>query len=400
MQQMESIKKTYNDVTIVPCTMSSITSRSQCEPTYDGKLPIFTAPMSTIINEKNEELFRSVGINTIMPRNIGVDVNDTQSRKSKLCDMLIKQHKDKFGYWIAVSWKEFKDIFVKDDWHIQDWLVDGTYRICIDLANGHMFALYEDINMAKDIAKAKGYTLVIMTGNIANPETYRWIAQNSNVDYIRIGIGSGNNCITSSNTGVHYPMASLIEECRLIYKSLLDTGDFTNLPYIVADGGIRNYADVIKALGLGANYVMIGSIFTGLLESAADITGAARIGGIVFNCSPDKLSLDNGIEINCWNINASEEDKRKAINWYRLEKESYGMSTKKAQELFGGNANKTSEGCYKKLEVKYTINQWVDNMKSYLRSAMSYVGIRTIADFIGNVHFVCNSPNAINVVNK
>jgi GMP reductase len=395
-------KYTYNDLTIVPAIISDINSRSECNPMYDtvygDRLPIFTAPMSTIINEENELLFEKYGINTIYPRNVGVNINDKSKRNGKLADLLIAQLTKKTNAWIALSLQEFKDIFVDDKYRIHKFMVNGTYRICIDIANGHMWDIYKQINQAKHTAKNKGYTLVIMAGNIANPQTYKWIAQNSNVDYIRVGIGSGSNCVTSSNTGVHYPMASLINYCAYERANLLESGDFNNLPFIVADGGIRNYSDVVKAIGLGADYVMIGGLFTSLLESAADITGKT-FDGHIFNIGPNELCV-NGKEINCWNINTEEADKREAINRYILSKESYGMSTKKAQELLGGNANKTSEGCYKTVAVKYTLKQWTDNLVSYLKSAMSYTGSRDLNEFKTNAQFVVNTPNAINAVNK
>lgn len=40
----------YNDVTIIPEEISHITHRSECDPTDEnGRLPIFTAPMSSIL---------------------------------------------------------------------------------------------------------------------------------------------------------------------------------------------------------------------------------------------------------------------------------------------------------------------------------------------------------------
>ena len=80
-----------------------------------------------------------------------------------------------------------------------------------------------------------------------------------------------HNCITTSNVSIHYPQASLIDECYNIKKQLLlETEDI--LPKIIADGGIRNYDHVIKALALGADYVMIGSLFAQCIESAGEKT--------------------------------------------------------------------------------------------------------------------------------
>ena len=64
-----------------------------------------------------------------------------------------------------------------------------------------------------------------------------------------------SGCLTSTNTGIHYPMASLIS----------DISDIRPKNYkckVVADGGIGTYSEVIKCLALGADYVMAGGIFT------------------------------------------------------------------------------------------------------------------------------------------
>jgi hypothetical protein len=60
----------------------------------------------------------------------------------------------------------------------------------------------------------------------------------------------------------------------------------------------------------------------------------------------------------------------------------YGMSTKYAQVETHSNAKlKTSEGIIKTQKVEYSLNQWVENEISYLRSAMSYTNSRTLADY-------------------
>ena len=70
-----------------------------------------------------------------------------------------------------------------------------------------------------------------------------------------------HNCTTSANASIHYPMASLIYECNRIKQ------DNAYDCKIVADGGFKNFADIIKALALGADYVMLGGILNKCLES-------------------------------------------------------------------------------------------------------------------------------------
>lgn len=405
----------YNDLTIIPSEISEISSRSECDPFVNGNLPIFASPMSTITNEKNISIWKQNHITPIVPRNI-----DFNYRVKSIFN----------GEWVALSLSEFKQLFIEQsDFTVNDYDNPSkyTYRICVDLANGHMKSLYETINQAKELSRANGYNLIIMTGNIANPETYEWICRNAEVDYIRLSIGSGANCITATQSSIYYPIATLIDECYKIkckilstskdqhdcfgittpYHSEIDVADnfncikYKSKPYIVADGGVRGYADVIKALGLGADYVMIGSVFTKLFESA----GPLEINKFVtdFDNKTGIVTLDyDDTPINIWDINTSEETKRNIINDFGpFFKESYGMSTKKAQRLINPNAKtKTSEGCYKTVEVKETIYQWTDNMISYLKSAMSYTNKRVLSQFIGKVDMIVNSNSSIMSVNK
>lgn len=139
-----------------------------------------------------------------------------------------------------------------------------------------------------------------------------------------------HNCLTSTQTGVHYPMASLINDIYTIKKNI--GGECK----IVADGGIRCYSDIIKALALGADYVMSGFLFS----KAA--TGDEVVGSEI---------------------------------------EYYGMSTKRAQKEMGNTVLKTSEGKFLSLTKEYTLSGWVENFDSYLRSAMSYCDSRTLDEF-------------------
>ena len=265
----------YNDITVVPAVISDISSRSECNPTYpDGYLPIFASCMSTVVDLHNVHEFIENKITPIIPRNI--DIKDRMTAAIN-------------GHWIAMSLKEFEKYFINDAKKREENGYQPYYHICVDIANGHMKSLYELCVKAKEASLPYNYQLVIMTGNIANPETYRWICENATyectdaeghkqikcaIDYIRLSVGTGAQCVTSSNTSIHYPVASLIQGCKEIKQDIINILPRYKyykyrLPKLVADGGIRNYFDVIKALALGADYVMVGSLFAGMYESAA-----------------------------------------------------------------------------------------------------------------------------------
>lgn len=389
---LNTIGYSYNDLTIVPSVASEISSRSECDPTYEGnKLPIFASCMSTVVSTSNYELFEKNGITPIIPRNVPIDV-----RKATM----------ETETWTALSMSEFKDIFIDNYKTLTN---NKHYHICIDIANGHMKSLWSLCILGKE--HAHNYKLTIMTGNIANPETYKQIVsltyynQESKtwlpaIDYVRVGIGGGLGCTTSSNTSIHYPQATLINECYKIKASCAsetirmdayhDEQRYVELPKIVADGGIRNYSDVIKALALGADYVMVGGLFAAMYESAAPL---------MIKAVGDEWVGERLVEVDYKYEN--EEKKRLDIKNRQLWKEFYGMSTKKAQKLIDSNkTTKTAEGRHTYERVKYTINQWTENMIDYIKSAMSYCDCRTLDDFIGKVDLIVNSPGEISAVNK
>jgi len=351
---IEKMLYSLNDVAIMPASSSSIEHRCECNPYMpDGMLPLFTAPMSTVVDLTNYKKYIKNKINPILPR--------TENIQTRL---------QKMNYvWCAFSLDEFKLYFL-------DTYANGkSMHVLIDIANGGMVKL---LNYIKSAKKKYGSKIVIMAGNVANPETYVNLSL-AGADYVRLSVGAGNACTTSPNTGVHYAMASLIDKCRQYYDEYLCRS--TTLAFIVADGGMKGYGDIIKALALGAHFVMCGSLFNKMLESAA-YTSMNDYGFI--------SKIDQ----------YSQEALDKFKEGYKFEKEFYGMSTKKAQKEMGHEILKTSEGLITYRMVEYTMEGWADNFISYLRSAMSYTNSIDLTNFCGKVTLNVISNNAYSAINK
>jgi IMP dehydrogenase len=168
-------------------------------------------------------------------------------------------------------------------------------------------------------------------------------------------------------------MASLIKECYEIKKK---RGYKTN---IVADGGFRNYDDIIKALALGADYVMLGGALNKCIES----------------CSPTYLNkwipLNENTTYYIWN----------SFPYLRkyMYKKFRGMSTKEVQKKWGKDKLITSEGISKYNKVEYSLNKWIENLQDYLKSAMSYTNSRTLEEF-KETEYVFITENALKRFNK
>ena len=350
----------FDDVLIEPEFLSPVRSRKEVSILDErGMLPLFTAPMDTVIGEENIELFNQKGIYGILPRKINYTKEDVSND---------------FRKWIAYGIGDFEKLFVDEKIQIP---VGERYYALIDIANGHMSYLRNLVIKAKE---NYGSTLQIMVGNCANPSTFLAMSQ-AGVDYVRMGIGNGAGCLTTVQTGVGYPMASLIHEtCKIQMEGEIQTR-------IVADGGFKKYADIIKALALGADYVMLGSIFNKSLESCGETYEG--------NKKYDSWT-EPGEKVDQY----SKETLTQFLSGKKFYKKFRGMSTKEVQKSLGKEILNTSEGISKMQPVEYTLGGWKENFEDYLKSAMSYTGCFNLGEFTGKVNFNQISKNSLERFNK
>ena len=135
----------------------------------------------------------------------------------------------------------------------------GCNIILIDVAHGHHSNM--EIALKELKANLEEYTDVI-AGNIATAEAaddlIAWGA-----DGLRVGIGGGSLCTTRVKTGFGVPNVTSIEE-------VVKVADQWDVP-IMADGGIKSSGDIAKALAVGADCVMVGSLLAGTKESPGAI---------------------------------------------------------------------------------------------------------------------------------
>jgi GMP reductase len=378
---LTNVRYGYNDVMIQPCGVSNIEHRSHCNP-FIGKvsypteeydmLPIFAAPMSTVVDLDNYDTFYKNHIYAIIPRNI-----EWETRKKHI----------KCGDWVAVSLKEFEE-YICNPTHFEEVQKPYTLRILIDVANGNMSKILELSKKAKEFY---GEHIVLMAGNIANVDTYYEYCE-CGIDYCRVSIGTGCGCITASNTSIGDGIVSLIDDIYAIKRLREIRNKFCTK--IIADGGVRNFSDVIKALSLGADYVMIGGLLSSCIESAGDIYEKDLVGRHI-KIDKSSIKRENG---NFVSYDGPYGDK---VTHYFMYKEFYGMASKYGQIAINGEKTKTSEGIKKEILITTDLPTWTDNMCAYLRSAMSYCGIKDVKDFNPqNVTVQVISNNVKDSINK
>ena len=145
--------------------------------------------------------------------------------------------------------------------HVDKLIKAGVSMLLIDTANGHSKVAIDAVARLKNLVEDSVH---IMAGNVATVEGY--IALDSaGADSIRVGIGGGSMCTTRIVSGHGIPTLSSIINVR-------EAKDKFGLnAAIVADGGIRNTGDMVKAFAAGADSVMLGSMLAGTDESPGSL---------------------------------------------------------------------------------------------------------------------------------
>jgi GMP reductase len=347
-----------DDIVLMGAEESSVNNRSECDTHtkfYKVSLPLMASPMDTVVSKENYTKYLSNGIVPCIPRGL---------------DFSLTPNSERNYYFKAFGLKEIEDQL--EDYIQNNYLIEGGYvkyedysafyqypNVLIDIANGHMKKL---IPLIKEI-KERWPKITLMVGNVANPETFVNLGM-AGADYVRCSVGTGAGCTTAANVSINYPVGSLISECYDLRKQ------YDLKTKIVADGGMRNFSDIIKALALGADFVMIGSIFNKSIESAG------------FNY--------------LWKIRINNKTAQILWRWgFPIKKKYRGMSTKSVQRSWGKTQLVTAEGITKYQKIEYTLEQWTQNFNDYLRSAMSYCNAKTLDDFIGKAKYIFITNNAL-----
>ncbi|MEK6451301.1 MULTISPECIES: IMP dehydrogenase [Myroides] len=133
----------------------------------------------------------------------------------------------------------------------------GVDALIIDTAHGHSQGVVGVLKAVKNAFPE----IDVVVGNIATPEAALFLVENG-ADAVKVGIGPGSICTTRVVAGVGFPQFSAIMEVAAALKG-------TGIP-VIGDGGLRYTGDIPKAIGAGADCVMLGSMLAGTKESPGE----------------------------------------------------------------------------------------------------------------------------------
>ncbi len=133
----------------------------------------------------------------------------------------------------------------------------GADFLVLDSAHGHS----ENILKSARELRAAFPEVQLVGGNIATYEGAKALIE-AGVDTVKVGIGPGSICTTRVVAGVGVPQITAVMEAS---RAAREAGKC-----IIADGGIKYSGDVVKALAVGANTCMMGSVLAGTDESPGE----------------------------------------------------------------------------------------------------------------------------------
>lgn len=238
----------FADIHLIPRVISEIESRDdiKIEIKFNNNLtitaPFIASPMKDVCDSNIAIKMRELGGLGILHRFSSIEDNVTEYKK-------VTEANADCGCSIGVN-GDHLDRFKA--------LYDAGCRIvCVDTANGASTRVERTINSVAKYAS----DVDLIVGNVASKECYSWLEQFPNVRAIRVCIANGAACSTKNATGVYHGTASCISECAAAKKRTL----------LIADGGLKEPSDACKAIALGADMTMMGSLIAKTIDSPAEL---------------------------------------------------------------------------------------------------------------------------------
>lgn len=250
---------TFDDVLLVP-RYSEISSRrhpslkTKITKNYSIDLPVITANMDTITETEMACQMASLGGIGSLHRFMSEAEQVAMVRKIQA---YLKEKNLKTPIAASIGVKE-------EGMKRAEILVEaGVQIITLDIAHGDSVMMLETL----DFLKKKFPHVDVIAGNVATSDGVKRMIDRG-ADAVKVGIGPGSMCTTRIITGHGVPQLSAI-------ALAVNVADKYGIP-VIADGGLKNSGDIVKALCAGASSVMVGSLVSGTLETPGELKGGMK----------------------------------------------------------------------------------------------------------------------------
>ncbi len=324
---------TFDDVLLVP-KLTTVESRSNVDLStkltkkITLKTPIVSSNMDTVTESLMAiEVARMGGIG-IIHRFLTIDAEVEEVKKVKKEKLLVGA-----AIGIKSDYKERCKALIKA----------GADAIVIDIAHSHSSFF---IKVLKELTKKFPKTEFI-AGNVASKDATEIMIKNG-AAAIKVGIGPGALCTTRIVTGAGVPQLTAVADC-------VEVANKYNVP-VIADGGVKQSGDIVKALAAGASTVMIGTLFAGCEESPA----------LTFFRNNKKYKMTRGMASLMANADRQRKDE----------------SVKKDLKKYA------AEGVEAVVPYRGAVSDFIHLLLGGVKSGFSYCGAHTIKELWKNAEFI------------
>lgn len=342
MEQPLSLSLTFNDVLLKPgysgFERSEISLKTQLTTNISIDAPFISAPMDTVTEHELAIALAKCGGIGIIHRNLTIEEQAKEVQKVK-----------KAGYRVGAAVGSSTGYEAR-----VDALVDaGVDVILVDSAHGYAKKVIDALKFIK-----QNYSVDVIAGSIATHEGAQALID-AGADALRVGMGPGAICSTRIVSGMGVP-----QFCALV--DIAPVAHAAGVP-IIADGGIINSGDAVKAIAAGASTIMMGRMFAATEESPGAVT---------------RLKPEN-VPGRFQNIlNGSKEYTFKEYRGMgSLAAMKRGLAVSSEDEFHGKNYQGDvliAEGVEGLVPCSGTVKDLIDKFAGGIQSGMYYVGAETI----------------------
>lgn len=329
----------FDDVLIIPkynkiFSRKDVSLKTQVTKNYWLDMPLIAANMDTICDYRMAIAFGKMGGLGVLHRFLSIEDQVKEVKKVK-----------KEGILCAAA------IGVKDyDKRVPELVKAGVNILVLDVAHGHSKRVGKVLDWIKENFPGNG--LDIMVGNVATNDATNYFLSKG-ADAIKVGVGPGAMCTTRIMTGAGVPQLTAIMDAYEATQKRVP---------LCADGGIKKPGDVTKAIGAGADTVMIGSVISGTDET------------------PGKVIKRKG----------KKYKKYRGMASYEAAIQKMKIDGKKYEEVI------SVEGETTEIPYKGNVENIIKKFLGGLASGMTYIGADSIEKISGKADFVEISNSGMN----
>ncbi len=322
----------FDDVLLIP-QKSKINSRAdvslktEIAPNFFLDIPIIATNMDSVTGVEMAVVMAGYGGLAFIPR---FDVPEIEAQK--IAD--VKKEKARV----------FATVGLRDDFMVRAKLCikAGADGLLLDVAHGHMTKMLTAIKQLKTTFK-----LPLIAGTIATYEGAMDL-YSAGADTLKVGVGAGSICITRIVAGSGVPQITALSEANRAKKR------FKN-KFIMADAGMKNSGDIVKALAAGADCVCTGTLLAGTDEA------------------PGKIVEREGVYYKEYNGSTSTLEKQREMGRHNGHKPHFGLHV---------------EGVSGFVRYKGPVKIVLDQLCAGIRSGFSYSGAKNIEELHKKAQFI------------